>query len=106
MHHRLGQQVVETSIVAALGRGVVDFKQRLGLRPADRLMLDRGRRQNALAPGGVIGIERAGEMHAAPGGGPFAGDHPVAHDGQGKGSGVAAGNVGRFEDGGRLGGGH
>ena len=102
MHHRLGQQVVETSIVAALGSGIVDLEQRLGLGPADRLMLDRGRRQDARAPGGVIGIQRAGEMNPAPGGGAFAGDHAIAHDGQGKGSGVPAGNVRWFEDGRRV----
>ena len=103
MHHGLGEQVVETSIVAALGGGVVDLEQRLGLRPADRLMLDRGRRQDARAPGGVVGIQRAGKMNAAPGGGPFAGDHAVANDGQGKGGGIAAGNIGWFGGGDRFG---
>ena len=93
MHHRLGQQIVETPIVAAFGGGVVDLKQRLGFGPADRLVLDRGRRQDAGAPGGVIGIQRAGEMDTAPGGGSFAGNHAVAHDGQCKGSGVPAGNA-------------
>ena len=41
MHHGLGQEIVETSLVAALGGRVVDRKQRLGFRPADRLMVDR-----------------------------------------------------------------
>ena len=45
-------------------------------------MLDRGRSQDARAPGGVIGIQRAGKMHAALGGRAFAGDHAVAHDGR------------------------
>jgi len=102
MHHRLGQQVIETSIVAAFGRGVVDLEQRLGFRPADRLMLHRGRRQDARAPGGVIGVQRAGEVNAAPGGGPFAGNHAVAHNGQGQGSGVPAGNVRWFKGGERF----
>jgi len=103
MHHRLGEQVVETPIVASLGTGLVDLKQRLGFGPADRLMLDRGRRQDSRAPGGVIGIERAGEMNTPPCGGPLAGDHAIAHDGQCKGGGVAAGNLGRFEGDGRFG---
>jgi hypothetical protein len=59
MHHGLGQKIVETSIVAALGGGIVDFEQRFGLCAADRLMLDGGRGQDARAPGGVIGIEFA-----------------------------------------------
>ena len=95
MSDRLGQQVVETSIVAALGGGVVDFEQRFGFGPADRLMLDRARGQDAGAPGGVIGIERAGKMDTAPGGRAFAGDHAIAHDGQRLGSGLAAGRLER-----------
>ena len=91
MGDRLGQQVVETAIVAALGGSVVDFEQCLGLGAAHRLMLDGGRGQDARAPGGVIGIERAGKMNAAPGGGTFAGDHAVAHDGERMGCGLAAG---------------
>ena len=81
MSDRLGEEIVERSGIAALGGGVVNFEQRLDLGAADRLMLDGGRRQDANAPGGVIGIERAGEMDAAPGGRAFAGDHAVAHDG-------------------------
>ena len=103
MHDRLGQQVVETSVVAALGGGVVDLEQRFGFGPADRLMLDRGRGQDARAPGGVIGVQRAGKMNAAPGGRAFAGDHAVAHDGQCKGGGIAAGNLGGFERADRFG---
>ena len=91
MRDRLGQQIVETAIVAALGGGIVDFEQRLGFGAADRLMLDRGRGQDARAPGGVIGIERAGKMDAALGGRAFAGDHAIAHDGERVGCGIAAG---------------
>jgi hypothetical protein len=105
MHHRLGQQVVKTPIVASLGRGVVDLKQRLGFCPADRLMFDRARRQDTRAPGGVIGVECAGEMNAALGGGAFSGDHAIAYDGQRTGSGVSAGNVRGFEDRGQFDGG-
>ena len=93
VHDRLGQQIVETAIVAALGGGIVDLEQRFGFGPADRLMLDGGRGQDARAPGGVIGIQRAGKMNAALGGRAFAGDHAVAHDGEGMGGGVAAGNL-------------
>ena len=93
MHHRLGQQIVETAVVAALGGGIVDLEQRFGFGPADRLMLDRGRGQDARAPGGVIGIQRAGKMNAALGGGAFAGDHAIAHNGQGLRGGIAAGNL-------------
>ena len=99
MGDRLGQQVVETAIVGALGRGVADFEQRLGFGAAHGLMLDGGRGQDARAPGGVIGIERAGKMNAAPGGGALAGDHAVAHDRERMGCGLAAGrlrDVGRF----------
>ena len=88
MGDRLGQQIVETAVVAALGGGIVDLEQRLGLGAADRLMLDGGCGQDARAPGGVVGIERAGKMHTALGGRAFAGDHAVAHDGQRMGGGV------------------
>ena len=99
MGDRLGQQIVETAVVGTLGGGVADFEQCLGFGAAHRLMLDRGRGQDARAPGGVIGIERAGKMDAALGGGPLAGDHAVAHDRERVGCGLAAGrlrNVGRF----------
>ena len=69
MHDRLGQQIVETSLVAALGGRVVDLEQRFGFRAADRLMLDRRRGQDARAPRSVIGVQRAGKMNAAFGGG-------------------------------------
>ena len=95
MGDRLGQQVVETATVAAFGGSFVDLEQRFGFRPAYRLMLDGGRGQDARAPGGVIGIQRAGKMNAAFGGRAFAGDHAIAHDGEGMGSGVAAGSVAR-----------
>jgi hypothetical protein len=65
VHDRLGQQIIETSVVAALSGGIVDLEQRFGFRPADRLMLDRGRGQDARAPGGVVGVQRAGEMNTA-----------------------------------------
>ena len=93
MHDRLGEQVVETSVVAALGGGVVDLEQRFGFGAADRLMLDRGRGQDARAPGGVIGIQRAGKMNAALGGRAFAGDDAVADDGERLRGGLAAGNL-------------
>ena len=99
MGDRLGQEIVETAVVAALGGSVADFKQRLGFGAAHRLMLDRGRGQDARAPGGVIGIERAGKMDAAPGGRAFAGDHAIADDGERMGCGLAAGwleRTGRF----------
>jgi len=83
MRDRLGQQIVETSLVAALGGSIADLEQRLGLGPADRLMFDRGRGQDARAPSGVIGIERSRKVNAALGGGAFAGDHAIADDGQG-----------------------
>ena len=82
VHDRLGQQIVETAVVAALGGGVVDLEQRFGFGPADRLMLDRGRGQDARAPGGVIGVQLAGKMNTALGGRAFAGDHAIAHDGR------------------------
>ena len=66
VHDRLGQQIVEAAAIAALCGRVVDLEQRFGFRPADRLMLDRGRGQDARAPGGVVGIQRAGKMNTAP----------------------------------------
>jgi hypothetical protein len=97
VHDGLGQQIVEHPVVAALGGGIVDLEQRLGFGAADRLMLDRGRGQDTRAPGGVIGIQRAGEMNAALGGGALAGDHAIAHDGQRKRCAIAAGDVGRLK---------
>src|SRR5450631_3370739 len=94
-----GQQIVETSVIAALCGGVVDLKQRLGLRAADRLVLDRGRGQDAGAPSGVIGVQFAGEMNATFGGRAFAGNHAIAHDSEGKCCGIAAGDLGWFEGG-------
>ena len=85
--------VVETPVVGPLGGGVADFKQRLDFSAAHRLMLDLADGQDARAPGGVIGIERAGETDAAPGGRAFAGDHAIADNGQRVGGGVAAGRV-------------
>jgi len=103
MHDRLGQQVVETTTVAALGGRVVDLEQRFGFRPADRLMLDRSRGQDARAPVGVIGIQRTGKMNTPLGGGSLARDHAVAHDGKGLRRAVAAGDVRGFQGGGRFG---
>ena len=94
-----------SSVIVAFGGGIVDLKQRFGLGPADRLMLHRGRGQDARAPGGVIGVQRAGEMNAALGGRAFAGDHAIAHDSQCKRCGIAARNVGWFERADRFGGG-
>ena len=93
MGDRLGQQVVETAIVGALGRSVADFEQCLGFSAAHGLMLDGGRGQDARAPGGVIGIERAGKVNAAPSCGALAGDHAVAHDRERMGCGLAAGRL-------------
>ena len=92
MHDRLGEQVVETAIVAALGGRLVDLEQRFGFRPADGLVVDGGCRKNAGAPGGVIGVKRTGEMNAALRGGSFTGDHPIAHDIQRECRGVTAGD--------------
>ncbi len=103
MHHRLGQQIVKTSLVAAFGAGVVDLEQRLGFGPADGLIVDSGRSQDARAPGGVKGIQRAGKMYTALGGGTFAGDHAIADHGESLCGGVAAGNSGGFERGDRFG---
>jgi hypothetical protein len=97
MHHGLGQQILETTVVAALGCGLVDLKQRLGFRPAHWLMIERGCGDDTHAPGSVSGIQRAGEMDAALGGGPLARDHAIANDGQCKGGGVSTGNLGGFE---------
>ena len=63
MGDRLGQQIVETSVVGTLGGGIADFEQRLDLGAAHGLMLDRAYCQEARAPGGVVGIERAGKMN-------------------------------------------
>src|SRR6201999_1901468 len=93
MHDGLGEQIVEQSVVAALGGGIVDLEQRFGLGAADRLMLDCTRGENARAPGGVVGIERAGKMNTALGGRSLAGDHAVTDDGEGLRRGFAAGNL-------------
>ena len=104
VHHRLGQQIVKTALVAALGGRIVDLEQRFGFGPADRLMLDGGRGQDARAPGGVIGIQLAGKMNPAFGGRAFAGDDAIAHDGQRLRSGIPAGNLGGFQSADRFGG--
>jgi hypothetical protein len=85
------KQVVKTSIVAALGGRVIDLEQRFGLGPADRLVLDRTRGQDLGAPCGIVGVQRAGEMHPAPGRRTLAGDHAVTNDGKRLGRGVATG---------------
>jgi hypothetical protein len=54
-------------------------------------MLYGGRGQDAGAPGGIIGIERAGKVNAAPCGRAFAGDHAIADNGKSMGCGLAAG---------------
>ncbi len=99
VHDGLGQQIVETSVIAALRGSVVDLKQRLGFRTADRLVLDRGRGQDARAPGGVIGVQRTGKMNATFGGRAFAGNHAITHDSEGKCRAVAAGDLRWFEGG-------
>ena len=58
----LCQQVVETAVISPLGGCVADLEQGFRLGAADRLMLDRRRGQDARAPGGVIGVKRAGKM--------------------------------------------
>jgi hypothetical protein len=60
-------------------------------------MLDRGRGQDARAPGSVIGVQRAGKMNATLGGRAFAGNHAIAHDREGKCCGIAAGDIRWFE---------
>src|SRR5690348_3548919 len=91
MGDRFRQQVVETSVVAALGGRVVDLEQRFRLGSAVRLMLDRACGQDLCAPGGIVGVQRAGEVHPTPGRRTLAGDYAVAHDGQRLSRGVAAG---------------
>ena len=102
MHDGLGEQIVEQPVIAALGGGIVDLEQRFGLGAADRLMLHCGCGENARAPGGVVGIQRAGEMNTAPGGRSLAGDDAVADDGEGLRCGFPAGNF-RGYGGGRFG---
>jgi len=91
MGDRLGQQIVEAPVIGTLGGGIVNFEQRLDFGAADRLMLDGRGGQDARAPGGVIGIERAGEVDTAFGGRAFAGDHAIADNCQRVGGSVAAG---------------
>src|SRR4051812_40283555 len=102
MHDRFGKKVVELTVIRAFGSGFVDFEQRFGFGAADRLMLDRSRRQDAGAPGGVMGIQSARNMNPSLGGGTFAGDHAVADDGKGLCRGVVAGYRGLDRD--RVGG--
>jgi hypothetical protein len=66
-------------------------------------MLDGGRGQDACAPGGIIGIEFAGKMNAALGGGAFTGDHAIAHNGKSLCSGIPAGDLRRFDGADRFG---
>ena len=103
MHHRLGHEVVEASTVAALGGGAIDLKQGFGFGAADRLMLDRRGRQNTRAPRHIVGVQLAGEMHTALGGGSLAGNDAVADDCQRAGGGFTAGNFGRFQGSGNFG---
>jgi hypothetical protein len=93
MGDRLGQQIVETAVVGTLGGGVADFKQRFDFGAAHRLMLDALTVRMRRAPGGVVGIERAGKMDTALGGRALAGDHAIAHDGERVGRGLAAGRL-------------
>jgi hypothetical protein len=58
-------------------------------------MLDRRRSQDARAPGGVIGVKRAGKMDTALDCRAFAGDHAIAHDYQRMSGDVAAGRLKR-----------
>ena len=97
MHHRLRQQIVEAPVIAALGGGIVDLKQRFGFGPADRLMLDRGRGQDPRAPGGVMGIQRARKMHPAPVVGPSPVMTPSRTMVSACGSGIPAGNLGGLD---------
>ncbi|OAF14146.1 hypothetical protein AXW67_00695 [Bradyrhizobium neotropicale] len=90
MSNGLGEQVVEPAAIGALGRGFVDLEQDLGFGTADRFIVDCGCGQDAGAPGGIVGVERAGEMHPALGGRAFTRDHAIAHDGERMGSGIAA----------------
>ena len=78
------------SFVSPLGGRVADLEQGFRLGAADRLMLDRRRSQDARAPGGLIGVKRAGKMDTAVGCRAFAGDHAIAHDCQRMSGGVAA----------------
>ncbi len=66
MHDGLGQQVVEASLVAALGSRVVDLEQGFGFGAADRLMLDGGRGQDTRAPGGVMRHPARGKNERGP----------------------------------------
>jgi hypothetical protein len=80
MDDRLGDQVVETAGVAALGGSAIDLEQGFGFGTTDRLMCDGGGRQDAFAPRHVVSIQFAGEMHTALGGRAFAGDDAVANN--------------------------
>jgi hypothetical protein len=103
MNDGLGQQIVKSTVVGALGSGVVDLEQGFGFGPAHRLMLDRGRSQDTRAPGGVGGIQFAGKMNPALGGRTLAGDDAIAHDGKGLGCGIPAGNLRGFQSTDRFG---
>src|SRR3954447_19892709 len=94
MHDGLGKEVVEQPVIRAFGSGLVDFEQRFRFGAADWLMLHRSRRQDAGAPGGIMGIQSARKMNPSLRGGTFAGDHAVADDGKGLCRGVVAGNRG------------
>ena len=97
MHNGLSKQIVETTIVAALTRGLVDGEQRLGFVAAHRLAGKCRCAKNARAQGGIIGIERTGEMNTTAGGRPLAGDHAVADESEGLRRSAAIGDGGRFD---------
>ncbi|CEG07676.1 hypothetical protein BN961_01076 [Afipia felis] len=82
MDHGLGEKIVEPAIVGAICTGFADLKERFDFGPADRNVAHPSRGQDARAPGGVIGIERTGEMNAAQRGRPLAGDDPVPYHAQ------------------------
>jgi hypothetical protein len=92
VHHGFSQEVFEAAIIGALGCSLVDLEQRFGLGPAHRLVFDRLRGKDAHAPGGIIGIERAGKMYPPPCGGPLARDHAITHNGKSKRGALAVGN--------------
>ena len=62
MDHGLGEEIVEPAIVGAICTSFADLKKRFDFGPADRNVAHPSRGQDARAPGGVIGVERTGEM--------------------------------------------
>jgi hypothetical protein len=79
MYHRLGKEVIETSVIATLAACSIDRKQRIGFRATDRKSGAARRNENACAKRGIVAVNCSGEMQAAGHGRSLANNNVAAH---------------------------